>query len=374
MQAPRLNALSVVPAILAALACGLAAHAQTPPSPPAIPVTVAAVTRQDVPVLARALGTVQAFQSVLVRARVDGTLDKVLFTEGQRVHPGDLLAQLDPRPYQAILDQALAKKAADEAMLSAARSDLMRYNELSNLQVASRQKLDQTRAGSAQAEATVRGDDASIAAAQLNLNFTRITSPIEGRVGLRQVDAGNFIRVADPNSTGIVTIAQLQPISVIFTLPQDSLPKVQAAMRRGKLPVAAYSSDDKALLSEGELLTMDSSIDAATGTIKLKSVFANADDALWPGQFVNVRLRLDTRRDVPTVPSPAVQRGPNGMYVFVLKPDSTVGLQQIEVEQDDGQAAVIATGLQGGESVVVSGHSRLSNGTRVAASQPKPAS
>jgi multidrug efflux system membrane fusion protein len=339
-----------------------------------VPVTVTAPRRQDVPVVARSIGTVQALQSVVIRARVDGTLDRVLFTEGQLVHPGDVLAQLDPRPYQAILDQAAAKKASDEAVVASARSDLQRYADLAASQVASRQKLEQIRAGVAQAEAAVRGDDASIAAAQLNLGFTRITSPIEGRVGLRQVDAGNFIRAADPATTGIVTVAQIHPISLVFTLPQDILPRVQAAMRRAKLPVAAYSSDDRTKLSEGELLTLDSSIDAATGTIKLKAVFANADDNLWPGQFVNVRMRLDLRGDALTLPSQAIQRGANGLYVYVIKPDGTALAQPIEVDQDDGQVAVIAKGLDGNERVVLAGQSRLANGARVSVTDEKPAS
>ncbi len=340
----------------------------------AVPVTMAEAERQDVAVVQRAIGTVQAFQSVLVRARVDGTLDKVLFTEGQLVKPGDLLAQLDPRPYQAMLDQVTAKRAADEAALVNARSDLVRYNDLAASQVASRQKLDQTKAGVAQAEAAVRGDEAQMAAAQLNLDFTRITSPLSGRVGLRLIDPGNYIRAADTNSTGLVTIAQIQPIALVFTLPQDALPKVQAAMKRGKLPVMAYSSDDRTKLSEGELLTLDSSIDVSTGTIKLKAVFANADDALWPGQFVNVRLRMETRTGATTVPSAAVQRGSNGLYVFTVKPDGTAAVQAVEVEQDDGKVAVIGSGLQVGDKVVTSGQSRLTNGTKVAAIEPKPAS
>ena len=341
---------------------------------PGVPVTTTTPQRRDVPVLARAIGTVQAFQSVTIRARVDGTLDKVLFTEGQFVHPGDVLAQLDPRPYQAVLDQAVARKAADEATVASARSDLTRYSDLAASQIASRQKLEQIRAAVAQAEAAVRGDDAAIAAAQLNLGFTHITSPIEGRVGLRLVDAGNFIRSADPNTTGVVAIAQIHPISLVFTLPQDALPRVQAALRRGKLPVAAYSGDDRTKLSDGELLTLDSSIDSTTGTIKLKAVFANADDSLWPGQFVNVRLRLDTRAGVLTLPSQAVQRGAAGMYVYVVKPDGTALAQPIEVEQDDGDAAVVAKGLDGGERIVLSGQSRLSNGVRVNATEAKPAS
>lgn len=340
----------------------------------AIPVTVVMPVREDVPVLARAIGTVQAFQSVVVRARVDGTLDKVLFTEGQQVKPGEVLARLDPRPYQAALDQAVAKRAADEAMLANARGDLVRYADLAQSQVASRQRLELQRANVAQAEANVHGGDASIAAAQLNLDFTRITAPIEGRVGLRQIDPGNYIRAADPASTGIVTIAQIHPIALIYTLPQDALPEVQQAMRQGKLQVLAYGSDDRTKLSEGELLTIDSAIDASTGTIKLKAVFANTDDNLWPGQFVNVRTQLSIRHGALTVPSAAVQRGPNGLYVFLVKPDSTAALQPIDVDQDDGQTAVVAKGLSGGERVVLAGQSRLSIGAKVLATEPKPAS
>lgn len=339
-----------------------------------VPVTAVAAAKQDVPVIQRAIGTVQAFQSVLLRARVDGTLDKVLFTEGQYVKPGDVLAQLDPRPYQATLDQALAKKAADEAMLANVRQDLVRYNDLAQSQIASRQKLEATRAAVMQAEAQVRGDEATVAAAQLNLGFTRIVSPIEGRVGLKLVDAGNYIRAADTTGSGLVTIAQIHPIALVFTLPQDALPKVQAAMKRGQLPVMAYSSDDKTRLSEGALLTIDSSIDVSTGTIKLKAVFPNADDSLWPGQFVNVRMQLDLKPGVTTVPSAAIQRGPNGLYVYGVKPDSTVAAIPVDVEQDDGRVAVIASGLNPGDSVVVAGQSRLAPGVRVAVSAQKPAS
>ena len=373
MKPTRLHALFVVPAFLLALSVGVPARGQSS-QPPSIPVTTAVVAQQDVPVIVRAIGTVQALQTVTVRARVDGTLDQVLFNEGQQVKRGDLIAQLDSRPYQAILDQAIAKKAADEAMLVNARSDLVRYADLASSQVASRQKLDQTRAAVAQAEANVRGDDASIAAAQLNLGFTRIVAPIEGRVGLRQVDPGNFIRAADPSTTGIITITQIQPIALLFTLPQDLLPKVQGAMRRGKLPVVAFSSDDKTRLSEGELLTTESMIDISTGTIKLKAVFGNADEALWPGQFVNVRLQLDVKRNAVTVPTAAVLRGPDGLYAYVVKPDSTVARQPVELEQEDGQTAVVAQGLQAGDTVVVSGQSRLTNGSRVAANPLKPAS
>lgn len=339
-----------------------------------VPVTVATVVQRDVPVMQRTIGTVQAFQSVLVRARVDGTLDQIQFTEGQHVKPGDVLAQLDPRPYQAILDQAIAKKAADEAITNAAKLDLVRYNELAASQAASRQKLEATRAVVEQAEASVRGDDALIAAARLNLSFTRVTSPIDGRVGLRIVDPGNFIRVADPNTAGLVTIAQIQPIALVFTLPQDALPRVQAAMKSGRLKVVAYSSDDKTLLSEGVLMTMDSTIDSTTGTIKLKAAFGNIDDALWPGQFVNVRMQTDVRRGALTVPSAAVQRGPNGLYVFIVKPDGTASVQPVELDQDDGEQAVVAKGLNAGDRVVIAGQSRLTNGIKVTATEPKTAS
>lgn len=339
-----------------------------------IPVTIITPVRADVPVLARAIGTVQAFQSVVVRARVDGTLDKVLFVEGQQVKPGDVLAQLDPRPFQAALDQAVAKRAADQAMLANARSDLVRYVDLAQSQVASRQRLELQRANVAQAEANVHGGDAAIAAAQLNLSFTQIISPIEGRVGLRQLDPGNYIRTADPASNAIVTIAQIYPIALVYTLPQDALPPLQQSMRKGKLQVLAYASDDRTKLSEGELLTIDSAIDVSTGTIKLKAVFANTDDNLWPGQFVNVRTRIDTRRGALTVPSVAVQRGPNGLYLYRIDSNDTAALQAVEVAQDDGQTAVVTKGLDGGERVVVAGQSRLSVGARVVATEAKPGS
>ena len=361
--------------LLAALLCGVwpsvSLHAQ---GSAAVPVTIVTPIRRDVPILARAIGTVQAFQSVVVRARVDGTLDQVLFTEGQQVKAGDVLARLDPRPYQAVLGQAVAKRAAEDALLANARGDLLRYSELAQSQVASRQRLDLQRANVAQAEANVRGADAAIAAAQLNLSFTQITSPLDGRVGLRQLDPGNYIRTADPASTGIVTITQIHPIALIYTLPQDTLPQVQQAMRNGKPQVLAYSSDDRTKLSEGELLTIDSAIDASTGTIKLKAVFANADDNLWPGQFVNVRTRLDIRRDALTLPSAAIQRGSVGLYVFRIEPDDTAALQAIEVGQDDGQAAIVTKGLTGGERVVLAGQSRLSVGAHVVATEAKPAS
>lgn len=362
-----------VPRLRAALVCALFA-APAPllaQAPPEVPVTAARARRQDVPVLLHAIGTVQAWQTVLVRARVDGTLDKLGFTEGQDVKPGDLLAQIDPRPYQAALDAALAKRAADQAQLDNARQDLARYADVARSGFETRQRVDTQRAAVAQGEAGLQGDDAAIATARLNLGFTTVTAPIEGRVGLRQVDVGNQIHASD--SQGIVSINQVHPIAVLFTLPQDQLPEVQTALRAEKLPVQAFTGDDRTLLSRGALLTVDNAIDAATGTIRLKAVFANADDHLWPGQFVNVRLQLTTRKNALTIPSDAVQHGPDGLYAYVIKPDNTAVVQRIEVTQDDNGVAVVGKGLDDGTQVVVAGQSRLANGTRVAVSDAKAA-
>jgi multidrug efflux system membrane fusion protein len=336
----------------------------------AIPVTTSSVTRQDVPVLLRNIGSVQAFQSVLVRPRVDGTIDKVLFTEGQDVKPGDKLVQIDPRPYAATLAAAQAKKASDQANLLNAQRDLARYTSLAKSDFASRQQMDTQAAMVAQGVATVQGDDAAIATAQLNLDFTNITSPIEGRTGLRLVDAGNLVHATDV--TGLVMITQIRPISVIFTLPQDDLPEIQAAMATGTLTVTAYTSDDRTLLATGQLATIDNTIDPSTGTIKLKAVFQNPDSKLWPGQFVNARLQLKVLPNVQTVPSAGVQHGPNGLYAYVVTPDSTVAVAPIQVTQDDGQVAVVEKGLDDGARIVVAGQSRLQAGTKVVATPAKP--
>jgi multidrug efflux system membrane fusion protein len=268
-----------------------------------------------------------------------------------------------------VLAQAVAKKASDEAQLANAQRDLSRYTNLAAKDFASRQQVDTQVAMVAQFTASLQGDDASIAAARLNLDFTNITSPIDGRVGLRQVDVGNLIHATD--TTGLVTITQIHPIAVIFTLPQDTLPRIQAAMAKAKLQTIAYTSDDKTILGQGELLTTDNTIDATTGTIRLKAVFNNADNKLWPGQFVNVRLMIGTIDGALTVPSPAIQRGPNGLFVYVVKPDSTVALQPIDVRQDDGSVAVIDKGLDEGVQVVTGGQSRLQNGSKVAATPVK---
>jgi membrane fusion protein, multidrug efflux system len=365
-------------ALCAGLIAGLAsAAAQTPPSPsapPAVPVSVAPVARNDVPILLRNIGTVQALQNALIRTRVDGTLEKVFFTEGQEVKKGEKLVQIDPRPYQAALDQAMARKEQDSSSLANARRDLARYQSLAQREFASRQQVDTQTALVNNLVAALHGDEASVAAAQVNLDYTTITAPFDGVMGLRQIDPGNVVRAADTTGIGIVTIAQVHPITVVFTLPQDALPAIRAGMARGKLPVQAYAPDDKTLLAEGELLTTDNPIDSATGTIKLKAVFANVQSSLWPGQFVNVHLQTDLQRGVLTVPSIAVQRGLGRLFVYVARPDHTVAVTPVTMSLDDGQTAVISSGVEDGQQVVVAGQSRLQNGARVTITPAQPAS
>jgi multidrug efflux system membrane fusion protein len=374
-------------AVVAALLAGIGLYgfaapphlssAQQPPADgsmgPSIPVTIVSVARRDVPILLRNIGVVQAFQAVVVRSRVDGTLDQVLFIEGQDVKRGDRLALVDPRPYAAALAQAEAKKTYDHVQLENAKRDLARTQALVRNDFASRQQLDSQTATVGQISATLIGDGAAIAVAQLNLDFCTIASPIDGRVGLRQVDAGNFVRASDTTALGIVTVTQIHPIAVLYTLPQDTLPRIQAAMKGGNLTVLAYSSDDRTLLDKGDLLTTDNTIDQTNGTIKLKAVFPNRDSQLWPGQFINVRLQLEVKKNVLTVPSVVVQRSQTNLYVFALKPDSTVAMQPVEIGQDDGTTAVITKGLDDGVKVVANGMSRLQNGSRVVVNQPKPA-
>jgi membrane fusion protein, multidrug efflux system len=355
----------------AALLCGtllsLPAAAQSTPPAPSVPVQATTAARQDVPVVLRNIGAVQAYQSVLVRARVDGTLEKILFREGQEVKIGDPVALIDPRPYAAALAQAQSKRAADEAQMANAQHDLGRYANLARNDFASRQQLDTQTATVAQFQANIAGDDAAIATARLSVEFCNIVSPIDGRTGLRMVDAGNLVHATD--TQGIVSITQIHPIALLFTLPQENLPQVQAAMARGSVPVLAFTQDDKTQLSAGHLLTIDNTIDQTTGTMRLKAEFANADDRLWPGQFVNVHVQVDTLKGVVTVPSITVQRGPEGLYAYLVKPDGTVGMQPVEILQDDGHTAVIAKGLDEGAQVVTNGQSRLQNGSKVAVNQ-----
>ena len=361
------GAALTVAAIGGASWCPAPAAAQSAASPPGVPISIGKVTRQDVPIWLRGLGTVQAFYSVQLRPKVDGTLVQVPVTEGQKVKQGDLLAVIDPRPYQAALDAAAAKKGQDQAQLANAQADLSRYAALARQDFASRQQLETQQALVKQFTAAIAGDDAQIEAAQLNLSYSYIQAPFQGRVGLRTVDPGNFVRSAE--ATSLMPLSQVQPIAVIFTLPQDMLGKITDAMAAGTPQVLAYASDDKTELDRGTLLTIDNSIDSTTGTIRLKATFPNLQDRLWPGQFVNARLLVGIDKGALTVPSPAVQRGPNGLYVYTVTPDSTVVRVAVEVAHDDGTTAEVVGELQEGQIVVTGGHSRLQSGTHVAVNQ-----
>ncbi len=365
MRLPTL-ALGIAALLLSASAMAEDAAAPAPAAPPspAIPVLVTKVLRKDMPVVIRSLGTVQAYYSVLLRTQVDGRLIQVPVTEGQDVKKGDLLAVIDTRPYQAVLDGALAKKQQDEALLISAKADLARYTDLAKRDVASRQKLEASQATVGQLTAAIAGDAALIDTAKVNLGFCAIIAPFDGRVGLRTIDPGTFVRAAE--ATPIMPVAQLQPIAVSFTVPQDNLPAIQRAMAAGKPRVTAYASDNVTELDKGELLTIDNAIDATTGTIKVKAVFANAAYALWPGQFVNTRLTVGTDAGALVVPSGAVQHGQDRLFVFVVKPDQTAEARTVVLVRDDGVVAVVAKGLEEGQTVVTDGQSRLRNGIRVA--------
>ncbi len=341
------------------------AKTQAPAQPPPVPVTVAAVARQDVPLWLPGIGSVQALNTVTVRSRVDGELQKVFFTEGQEVKIGDPLAQIDPRPFQATLDQATAKKAQDEALLANAQRDLARYETLAQRDFSSRQQGDTQRAQVAQLQAQIKGDQATIDNAQVQLGYTMIRSPVDGRVGFRNVDAGNIVHAND--TSGIVTVTQTHPINVVFTLPEDQLHGVVQAMARGPLTVSVNSRDNREHLADGVLKLVDNQVDQTTGTIRLKAEFPNTDNALWPGEFVQARLLLRTDKGVLTVPPNAVQRGPNGLYVYVIKPDGTAEVRPVQSDRLGEREAVISGGLQEGERVVVSGQLKIQPGTRVEA-------
>jgi multidrug efflux system membrane fusion protein len=332
-------------------------------APTAIPVLAGTAVTQDVQLYLTGLGTVQAFNTVTVKARVDGQIDKIAFIEGQDVKAGDLLAQIDPRPFQAMLAQAVAAKARDEAMLANAKLDLQRYSQLVIREFATKQSVDTQTALVAQYEAAIQGDQAAIDNARVQLGYTSITSPIGGRTGVRLVDQGNIIHAGDTG--GIVVLTQLQPISVIFTLPQDVLDQVHGQMALGALKVIALKRDDKTVVDEGTLALVDNQIDQTAGTIRLKAVFPNAHDGLWPGEFVSARLMLNVQRGVVTVPAPVVQRGPDGTYAYVIKADDTVEMRPIKLTQIRDGIAVVAEGLKAGERVVVDGQYKLKPGVRV---------
>lgn len=329
-----------------------------------VPVVVAAAETRDVAIYLDGLGTVQASALVTVKPMVDGPLIEVRFKEGQEVRAGDVLARIDPRQYQASLDQATARMRQDEANLANARLDLARYQKLAATAYTSAQQADTQKALVAQLEATVAGDQAVIDNARTQLGYTTIVAPVDGRVGVRLVDAGNIVRASDPS--GLVVVTTLRPINVQFTLPQQNLPAVAAAMARGVPEVLAFlRGADRGAGERGTLTVLDNQVDPATGTIKLKATFPNESLRLWPGAFVTVRLRADTRRDAVVLPPVAVQRGPRGPYVFVLGEGNTVTRRQIVVGHEDLTTSVVSEGLAVGERVVVDGAARLSDGSKV---------
>ena len=342
--------------------------AQGPRAAGPVPVLAGDVTERDVPIYLNGIGTVQAYNTVTIKVRVDGELVNVAFREGQEVKKGDVLAQIDPRPYQATLDSALAVLAKDQASLANARRDLARYQDTSSKGFSSRQQFDTQGAVVNSLTAVVQADQAVVENARVQLGYTTIVSPLDGRTGIRTVDQGNIVRAAD--ATGLVVITQVQPISTVFTMPQDQLPKVSAGMAKGKLVVTALSRDNATELGKGTLELIDNQIDPTTGTVRMKARFPNEQDLLWPGQFINVRLEIGHVQNGLTVASRAVQRGAQGPYAYVVKADNTVELRQLEVGQDEGGQTLITKGLNAGEHVVLDGQLRLQPGAKVQVAPP----
>ena len=330
---------------------------------PGIPVTAGTVAVEDVPVFLHGIGTVQAYNSVAIKSRVDGQIVQVAFKEGQNVKEGDLLFQIDPRGYQAALEQAQAAKQKDEANLVGAQADLERYEKLLTPGWQTRQSYDQQKAQVAQLQAAIKGDEAQINTAKINLGYTDIRSPIDGRLGARLVDKGNIVHAND--NTALVMITELKPIFISFTLPQETLDDVHEQNKQAPLLVRAYNGDGKKQLADGKLTLIDNMIDQSTGTIHLKARFDNDDERLWPGEFVSLRVILSTRRGVTTVPQQTVQQGPNGHYAYVIKPDNTVERRAVEVASIQDGTAVITKGLAANERIVVDGQFRLTEGARV---------
>lgn len=336
-----------------------------------VPVVAGTVERKDVPIFLDGLGTVQAFNTVTVRSRVDGQVQKIAFIEGQDVHAGDLLAQIDPAPFQAQLDQSVAKKAADEAQLAIARITLTRDEELLTSKILAQQDYDAQKATVQQLEAAVKGDQAAIDNATTQLGYATITAPIDGRTGIRLVDSGNIVHASDSN--GLVVLTQMRPISIVFTLPEQNLGAIQQHLgQEGGLTTLAVDRDNHGTIAEGKLAVIDNQIDTSTGTIRLKATFPNNDSRLWPGQFVNVRLLLETRKGATVVPASVVQRGPDGTFAFVISNDVAL-VRPVQVALTEGEQALIDSGLTPGEKIVVDGQYKLQPGVKVKPSGPSPA-
>jgi len=337
-----------------------------------VPVTSVQVTARDVPLNLTGIGTIQAYNTVTIRARVDGELVNVAFREGQDVKKGDVLAQIDPRPYQAALDNALATLAKDQATLANAKRDLERYQNTAAKGYSSAQQLDTQGATAQSAAALVQADNATVENARVQLGYTTIVAPLDGVTGIRLVDQGNIVHASD--ATGLVVITQVQPISAIFTLPQDTLSKIVLARTKATLAVTALDSDGETELGQGALELIDNQIDPATGTIKLKAHFPNDQRTLWPGQFVNVRLQIGDVHDGLTVASRVIQRGPKGLFAYVIKPDNTVEARPVETGQEDRGQILVTKGLTAGDRVVLDGQLRLQPGAMVQPTDDKSAS
>jgi membrane fusion protein, multidrug efflux system len=347
------------------------ARAARPSARATVPVSVALVGRQDMPIYLTGLGTVQASYTVGIHSQVDGKLQEVLFTEGQHVKKGDALAKIDPRLFQAALDQAKAKKAQDEALLSAADKDLTRFKTLVARAVESQQNVDRQQGTVDQLKASISADEAMIETAQTNLDYTSIIAPSDGRIGVRLVDPGNIVHASDQGS--LATLVLTQPSAVMFTLPARSLDDVRDAMARGPVEVTAYDQDNRQALATGKLLLVDNIIDQTTATIRLKAMFPNSDERLWPGEFVNARVLVETRANAVVVPSAAVQRGPDGLFIWVVAANDVAQPRPIEVGPRTEKLTIINSGLTGGERIITDGQYKLQRGAPVTYSAPATA-
>ena len=366
-----LRKLMLPASALVVVLLGGCAKKEPPKPPPAIAVDVATAQLADVPVYLSGLGTVQAFYTVTVTARVDGQIEKVAFTEGQDVKKGALLVQIDPRPYQAALGVAIATRDKDRAQLENAHRDMERYSVLAPEDLASKQTVDTQKALVAQLAAQIKGDDAAIDNARTQLDYTSISSPIDGRTGIRLVDPGNNVHAAD--TTGMVVVTQLEPISVIFTLPEEKFAQLSDALARGSVEVSAMSRDGTREFDRGTVALIDNQIDQTTGTIRVKATLPNKQRLLWPGEFVGMRVLTQVQHQVLTIPVSALERGPDGLFTYLVKADSSIEVAQLTVGEQTGGVAVIEKGLKAGDKVVASNQYRLQPGSHIRPNTGKPA-